>query len=50
MTQEQREQFSFLLGKLEGLTWGVADCDINEGLCEVCEELKKFLREVKDET
>ena len=50
MTQKQREDFNFLIGKLEGLTFAVADCDINAGLCEVCEEFKRFLKEDTHET
>lgn len=36
---------SYLAGKLEGLTWGVAEIEINEGLCEVSNELSKLLEE-----
>lgn len=51
MTQQQRERLNFLIGKLEGLTWGVEDSAINEGLCEVATGLENLLKEdAKDES
>lgn len=45
MTQEQREKLIYLNGKLEGLTWGVEDVDINEGLMEVNSAIEELLKE-----
>ena len=47
MTLEQRERLNYLNGKLEGLTWGVAECEINEGLMEVVDGIDKLLKEDK---
>lgn len=45
MTQEQREKLIYLNGKIEGLTWGVEDPAINEGLLEVVSAIDELLKE-----
>ena len=45
MTHEQREKLSHILGRIEGLTWAVEDQAINEGFCDVAEEIAKLLKE-----
>lgn len=47
MTQEQREKLSHILGRIEGLTWAVEDQAINEGFCDVAEDIAKLLKEGK---
>ena len=45
MTQEQREKIYHILGSIEGLTWGVENKQICEGLCGVAEDLALLLEE-----
>lgn len=45
MTQEQREKLFEIMGEISGLTWGVKDQQISEGLCGVVEDLAKLLEE-----
>lgn len=51
MTLQQRERLYFLVGKIEGLMWGVENSGIAEGLGEVVDSLESFLQEdEQDET
>lgn len=45
MTQEQREKLFEIMGRIDGLCWGVEDPHINEGFCGVVEDLAKLLEE-----
>lgn len=45
MTLKQREKLIYLNGKIEGLTWGVEDTAINEGLLEVVNAIDELLKE-----
>lgn len=45
MTLQQRERLYFLVGKIEGLTWGVENTGIADGFCSVAEDLGKLLKE-----
>ena len=45
MTLEQREKLYRILGKIEGLTWGVDNSCVAEGCVEVSEELANLLEE-----
>lgn len=50
MTLRQREKLHQILGRIEGLTWGVENTGIAEGFCGVAEDLGKLLQEdVEDE-
>ena len=45
MTQEQREKLFEIMGRIDGLGWGVEDQQISEGFCGVVEDLAKLLKE-----
>lgn len=45
MTLEQREKLYRILGKIEGLTWGVDNSGIAEGIVEASADLAMFLKE-----
>lgn len=45
MTQQQRETLFQILGRIEGLAWGVDDSGIADGLCGVVEDLARLLKE-----
>lgn len=45
MTQKQRETLYQILGRIEGLTWGVDNSGIADGFCGVAEDLAKLLKE-----
>lgn len=50
MTHEQREKLFEIMGRIDGLGWGVENQQINEGFCGVVEDLAALLREdAKDE-
>ena len=45
MTQEQREKLFEIMGRIDGLGWGVENQQISEGFCGVVEDLAKLLEE-----
>ena len=45
MTQEQREKLFEIMGRIDGLGWGVENQQISEGFCGVVEDLARFLKE-----
>jgi len=45
MTHEQREKLRQILGRIEGLTWGVENSGIADGFCGVAEDLTMLLEE-----
>jgi hypothetical protein len=45
MTQEQREKLFEIMGRIDGLGWGVESTGIADGLCGVVEDLAKLLKE-----
>ena len=45
MTQEQREKLFEIMGKIDGLGWGVENQQISAGFCGVVEDLAKLLDE-----
>lgn len=45
MTQKQRENLFQILGRIEGLVWGVDNSGIADGFCGVAEDLGKVLEE-----
>lgn len=47
MTQQQREKLWHIAGQIEGLTWGVEDPHINEGLLQAVDMIGEFLKEDK---
>lgn len=45
MTQKQRENLFQILGRIEGLAWGVDNSGIADGFCGVVEDLARLLQE-----
>ena len=45
MTLKQRETLYLILGRIEGLTWGVENSGVADGFCGVAEDLSKLLKE-----
>ena len=45
MTQEQREKLFEIMGRIDGLGWGVENQQISEGFCGVVEDLAKLLED-----
>lgn len=45
MTLEQRERLNRLIGKLDGLAWGIESQAIADGLMDVVESLEVLLKE-----
>ena len=49
MTQQQREKLFEIMGRIDGLGWGVENHQISEGFCGVVEDLAKLLEEAEPE-
>lgn len=45
MTQEQREKLFEIMGRIDGLGWGVENQQISEGFCGVVEDIAKLLED-----
>ena len=45
MTLEQRSKLFRILGKIEGLSYGVADSGVADGFIEVVEDIEQILKE-----
>lgn len=43
MTQEQREKFNFIAGRLEGIAYGVGNKNIYDGIMKCSEEIDEIL-------
>lgn len=50
MTLEQREKLFHILGRIEGLVWGVENKSVCDGFCGVAEDLAKLLDDDKEDS